>query len=655
VRKLAGTDGAPNFSDDPAGSFEDRGYGLAGLVSAEQTAHGLAAMPSQYALVENARRAAKGHSREDYARSMGELFATFAAVAQANPFSAAPAPYTAADLIAVTERNRMIAEPYPRLLVARDQVNQGAAVLLASVRAARQFGMDPSQWVYLRGHADLRERNLLERSNIALAPSAPMAVCHALDVARIGLDDITYFDLYSCFPVAVSNVLDALDLGPCDPRGFTLTGGLPYFGGAGNNYSMHAIADAVHRVRAHPGCAALVGANGGVLSKYSVGIYSSEPAPYVDDESALLQRQIDGWSAPERAAHPEGWATVESYTVVHGKRGPTGVVIGRLADGGRRFLAKVAHDADGGPDALLDVLTTASEPIGTGFYVTPLARGNRATLTHRNAVARFRRPAPSLTGRYEFLTTQRDGHLLIVTINRPDVRNALHPPAHEELAQVFDAYFADADLWVAVITGAGTAAFCAGNDLAYSASGKPVHMPLAGFGGLTSRRKMTKPVIAAINGFAMGGGLEIALACHLVVADETATLALSEVKVGLVAGAGGLFRLPRVIPPTIATELILTGRRLGAQEAQQLGLVNRVAPAGEALETARELAAEIMSGSPTSVRLSLAMMEQAEGTGDVIKALDETRPLLDELLVSDDMIEGMTAFVKRRTPVWRNR
>ena len=168
---------------------------------------------------------------------------------------------------------------------------------------------------------------------------------------------------------------------------------------------------------------------------------------------------------------------------------------------------------------------------------------------------------------YEFIKVHRDGHLLEVTINRPDVRNCLHPPAHEELDEVFDAFFADRELWVAIITGEGTKAFCAGNDLVYSASGKPMYVPLNGFAGLTSRRNMHKPVIAAVNGFAMGGGFEIAMACHLVVADEAAKFALSEVKVGLIAGAGGVIRLPRSIPPKVANELILTGRRIGAEEA----------------------------------------------------------------------------------------
>jgi enoyl-CoA hydratase/carnithine racemase len=265
-------------------------------------------------------------------------------------------------------------------------------------------------------------------------------------------------------------------------------------------------------------------------------------------------------------------------------------------------------------------------------------------------------PAPLvLRDRYEHVLVRRDGHLLEVTINRPEARNSLHPMANEELDHVFDCYFADDELWVAILTGAGDKAFSAGNDLLYSASGKPMWVPKNGFAGLTSRRHRPKPVIAAVNGFAMGGGCEIALACHLVVADETAQFALSEVKVGLIAGAGGLIRLPRFIPAKVATEMILTGRRITAGEALRYGLVNRVTEAGGAVGGARALAAAILDGSPTSVRASLQVMEETRGIADVIDAVRHHSGALDDLMASEDMIEGMTAFAQKRRPQWRNR
>jgi acetyl-CoA C-acetyltransferase len=226
--------------------------------------------------------------------------------------------------------------------------------------------------------------------------------------------------------------------------------------------------------------------------------------------------------------------------------------------------------------------------------------------------------APVFRDTYRDVLVRRDGHLLEITINRPAQRNALTPPANDELDEIFDAFFADPDLWVAILTGAGDTAFCAGNDLVWTGRGEPMWMPDNGFAGLTSRRGMTKPVIAAVNGFAMGGGCETALACHLVVAR----FALSEVKVGLIAGAGGVVRLPRALPRKLAAEMILTGRRLDADEALRHGLVNRVVPAGTALDGARALARELLQSSPTSVRLSLQLMEETEGVPDTVTAVD---------------------------------
>jgi acetyl-CoA C-acetyltransferase len=235
TRYFAGTDNRPDFSETVEGSLEDRGYGLDRLVTRYTVIHGLVDAPTQYALLENARRAETGLGPTEYLRRMGELFAPFTKVAAGNPFAAAPVQRTVDELITVTESNRMISEPYPRLLVARDQVNQGAAALLMSVEAARRLGVPEENWVYLHGHADLEEQPLLQRPDLGHAPSAVMAVREALAVAGIGIDDVATFDLYSCFPVPVFNICDGMGIAPDDPRGLTQTGGLPFFGGAGNN------------------------------------------------------------------------------------------------------------------------------------------------------------------------------------------------------------------------------------------------------------------------------------------------------------------------------------------------------------------------------------------------------------------------------------
>jgi acetyl-CoA C-acetyltransferase len=363
----------PDFTEHAEGSVEDRGYGLEGIISAHLAAHGLTGAPSQYALIENARRARLKQARQEYAAAMGALFAPFTRVAAANPHASAPVERTAAELVTPTEANRPIADPYTRYIVAREKVNQGAAVLLMSVAAAQRLGVPEDRWVFLHGHADLRERPLMERADLSRSPAAVLAARHALELAGLKAGDLATIDLYSCFPVPVFNICEGLRIPPDDPRGLTLTGGLPFFGGAGNNYSMHAIAETVRRARADPGSFGFVGANGGIMSKYSAGVYSTAPAPWQPDNSKKLQAEIDGWAAPEQARHADGWATVETYTVTHARDGKrTGIVIGRLDAGGRRFVAS-------GDDEELLGLLTAEEPVGARVYARSSGTGNKVT------------------------------------------------------------------------------------------------------------------------------------------------------------------------------------------------------------------------------------------------------------------------------------
>jgi acetyl-CoA C-acetyltransferase len=375
TRHLAGAPDRPDWAERVGGQLEDRGHGLEGLLTRYQLVHGLTDAPSRYALLEHARRGARGQRRGEYLLEMGRLFAPFTRVAAANPHAAAPTVRTAEELATPTGRNRLIADPYPRMLVARDLVNQGAAVLLMSVQAAERLGVARDRRVFLHGHADLRERALLERRDLGACPAAVMAVEHALAQAGVGLGDLGTIDLYSCFPVAVSAACDGLGLAPDDPRGLTVTGGLPFFGGPGNNYSMHAIAETVLRLRARPGAFGLVGANGGILSRYSVGVYSTTPAPWPPGTGAPLQAEIDSWPAPDQAVEADGWARVETYTVRYGRDGATGIVVGRLADG-RRFLARTGD----GDEETLGALTGA-DPLGARLFVRSFGFGNRVATT----------------------------------------------------------------------------------------------------------------------------------------------------------------------------------------------------------------------------------------------------------------------------------
>jgi enoyl-CoA hydratase/carnithine racemase len=254
----------------------------------------------------------------------------------------------------------------------------------------------------------------------------------------------------------------------------------------------------------------------------------------------------------------------------------------------------------------------------------------------------------------EFCKTEREGRLLVVTLGRPDVLNALHPPANRELAQVFDDFAADPELWVAILTGAGRG-FCAGNDLKYQATGGDMSgQPETGFAGLTNRMNLVKPVIAAVNGVAMGGGFEIALACDLIVASEDASFALPEPRVGLAALAGGIHRLPRQIGLKNAMGMLLTGRRVSAEEGQRLGFVNEVVPKGEALAGAKRWAAQILECAPLSVRASKEAAYKGLEVG-LSEAMSGRYEELRRMVKSEDFVEGPRAFAEKRPPRWKGR
>jgi crotonobetainyl-CoA hydratase len=252
-----------------------------------------------------------------------------------------------------------------------------------------------------------------------------------------------------------------------------------------------------------------------------------------------------------------------------------------------------------------------------------------------------------------FLTARREGPVLIVTIGRPEVLNALHTPAHEELAATFDAFATDDRLRAAILTGAGQRAFCAGNDLKHQATHGFGGLPPSGFAGLTSRFDLTKPLIAAVNGLAMGGGFEAALACDIVVAGEHARFALPEPRVGMAALAGGLLRLPRIIGLKRAMPLILTGRAVTAAEGDRLGFVSEVTAPGQELDRALAIAEEIAACGPAAVRAAkqVATLGLDLPLPEAMKAQWDW-PAVQAMRASPDYGEGARAFAEKRPPRW---
>ena len=247
------------------------------------------------------------------------------------------------------------------------------------------------------------------------------------------------------------------------------------------------------------------------------------------------------------------------------------------------------------------------------------------------------------------LTERRDG-VLIVTINRPQARNAINREVSLGIAAAMDELDSDPALAVAILTGAG-GTFSAGMDLKAFVRGENPYVPGRGFAGVAFGSP-TKPLIAAVEGWALAGGCEVVLSCDLIVAAETARLGIPEVKRGLAAGAGGLFRLPLRIPYHVAMELVLTGDPVDAPRAYELGLVNRLTPEGGALDAALGFARTIAANGPLAVAASKTIVQQAHGWSD-IQAQTEQSAVLRPVMTSADAIEGATAFAEKRPPVWQ--
>jgi enoyl-CoA hydratase len=247
---------------------------------------------------------------------------------------------------------------------------------------------------------------------------------------------------------------------------------------------------------------------------------------------------------------------------------------------------------------------------------------------------------------------ERRGPVFVLTLNRPDVLNAFDRGQAEALAEAIDRFEEDDDLRVAVLTGAG-GVFSSGSDLRAVAAGESTVIPPRGFYGVIERPP-AKPLIAAVEGYAVGGGCELALACDLVVASRTARFGVPEVRHGVLAGAGALFRLPRRMSYPQAMELALTGALVDADRAYELGIVNRVVPAGEALAVAVELAEVISRNAPLSVIATKAAVRGSQGLADE-EAWELQRRLLREVMATEDSREGVAAFNEKRPPEWTGR
>jgi acetyl-CoA C-acetyltransferase len=309
--------------------------------------HG-AVMPSRiYPLFENALRARLGLSIDEHRRRLGDLCQRLSAVAARNPYAWFQEALTSEEITTVSPNNRMICFPYPKRMNAIIEVDQAAAVIMTGSETARELGIPEDRWVYLWGCGDVNDKWFVsDRVNLHSSPAMRAATGRALGMAGQTVDEIDFFDLYSCFPSAVQLAMQGLDLPFDDPRSLTVTGGLPYAGGPGNNYVMHSVATAVDRLREKPDEKGLITGLGWFFTKHSAGVYSARRPPAERWERvnpATDQTRLEAMDSPPAVERAEGPASVEGYTVQFNREGEPemGIVIGRLGDGekpGARFI-----------------------------------------------------------------------------------------------------------------------------------------------------------------------------------------------------------------------------------------------------------------------------------------------------------------------------
>ncbi|WP_370249442.1 crotonase/enoyl-CoA hydratase family protein [Nocardioides sp.] len=632
----------PSWPRQPDDVAPDRVIGIDRPANNEaETSVGLGAPIYVYALLESALRGAAGTDESAHRSRIAALWARHSEVAAANPHAWDPTARTGAEIATATPENRWVSEPYTKLMCANLQVDLAAGVIITSVAAARAAGVPQDRWVFLHAGASATDEWFVsERADLAASPAIAAAGAAALDHAGITAADLGPVDLYSCFPAAVQLGAQALGLPWDDPeRPLSVTGGLTSAGGPGNNYGLHAVATLVPQLRARPEEYGLSSSLGWYATKHALGVYAARPParPF-----AHLKPAFD--RPPARPARTEAElavgtpCVVEALTVPHGRDGaPEAVVLSLLDADGTRYLVRREDPASVAALTATDLVRRTVRLDAAGALV-PMRKARAAAL-----------PAPPPA---TLRTERAEEGILVLTLDRPRVRNAIDRPTALALERAIDDAEADPTVRVIVLTGAG-GTFCAGMDLAGAHRGEVPVTDRRGPLGLTAEPPV-KPMIAAVEGPALAGGFELALCADLVVAAEDASFGLPEAKRGLLAAAGGLWRTATRLPRPVALELALTGDPLSAQRMHQLGLVNAVVPAGESLTTALDYARRIAANAPLSVAVGKTIVDAAP-TWDPAEGFERQSELAGPVVLSDDAREGVAAFAEKRAPRWTGR
>ena len=601
---------------------------------AAETSVGLGAPIFAYALIESALRGEAGASPLEHRRRIADLWSRHSAVATTNPYAWDRTERSTEEIGTPSAENRAVSDPYTKLMCANLQVDLAAGVVVMSAAAAQSLQVPQDRWVFLHAGASATDEWFVsERAELTSSPAIAAAGAAALDHAGIDVDDLGPVDLYSCFPAAVQLGAKALGLPWDDPeRPLTVTGGLTSAGGPGNNYGLHAVSTLVPILRREPEQYGLSSSLGWYATKHALGIYSVQPPqrPFAHLTPAFER------PAP-RPVRTElvGEGVVEAMTVPRTRDGSAeAAIVSVLTADGARVLLRREGDVD------LHLLTS-TDPLRRSVRLD----GERLVLGDER-VDLPPPPAPPLR-------TERDGEdVWVVTLDRPAVRNAIDALTARLLERAVDDAEADDSVRAIVLTGAG-GSFCAGMDLAGANRGEFPVTERRGPLGLTAEPP-TKPTVAAVEGAALAGGFELALCADLVVASDDAVFGLPEVKRGLLAAAGGLWRTGVRLPRAVALELALVGEPLPASRLAELGLVNRVVPLGSARGEALDIAHRIASNAPLSVRVGKRIVDAAP-TWSPQEAFGRQSELASPVLLSDDAKEGVAAFAEKRAPQWTGR